>query len=137
MANMDVITKKALEAIDIILLSHPKKTSIGILIGIIPAVVIYTFETQITSSYGIQFGFPHYILCLVLGILIMNIKTIIDVFHGNALNEEYAAQLKSIEESKVLTKAEKRELIIKLISSQIEKLSPEQVKKVQAQVMEK
>ncbi len=137
MDNMDVITKKTLKVIDVILLSHPIKTSLGVLIGLIPAIIIYTFKTQLTSSCGIQITYIHYIFCLVLGILIMNIKTIADAFHGNALNEEYAAQLKSIEENKILTKADKRELIIKLISSQIEKLSPEQVKKVQAQVMEK
>lgn len=136
MADMDVLTKHINKALDIVLLSYPKRTAFGILIGFLPAAALYTFKSVIALK-GIVIDWVHYLFCEVLGVLSMNLKSIAETFRGDAIDETFGNMLKNIEQRKDLSKIEKRMLITQLYKEQIAAMSKKQVEEVEKEVIEK
>ncbi|BCA38766.1 hypothetical protein [Kluyvera ascorbata] len=136
MNNMDGVTKMLLKAVNILLFSYPKRTSFGLLIGFILAVILYTIRT-LSSVYSDVIGWMHYLGAEFLGVLGMNTKSIIESYKGDAIDESFGYLLKSIETNTNLTEENKRLLIIELLHKQIQSLSDKQVQEVEEQVIDK
>ncbi|EPK4718734.1 hypothetical protein MZP69_000717 [Klebsiella oxytoca] len=135
MADMDIITKRINSALNIVLFSYPKRTSFGLLIGFFPMMFVYTFRNTIETQ-GISVEWIHYVACELLGVLVMNAKSIYEAFNGSSIDEVFSNTLKAIEVNPALTPYEKRQLIIKTLTTQIESLSTEQVEEVKKQVVD-
>jgi len=136
MADMDLVTKRINAALNIVLFSYPKRTSFGLLIGFVPLILIHTFKSNIEAK-GISIDWLHYLACELIGVLLMNLKSIYEAFEGSSIDEAFSNTLKSIEKNTTLSNQEKRELITKTLAAQIDSLSTDQVEKVQKQIIEK
>lgn len=136
MADMDAVTKRLNKALDIVLLSYPKRTAFGLLIGFIPAAVLYTFKVAIALK-GIIIDWVHYLACEVLGILGMNIKSIAESFRGDAIDEVYGNLLRNIEKRKDISEREKRALITQVFRDQIAAMSNKEVDTVEQKAIDK
>lgn len=133
MPDLDAISKKANKALDIIFLKYPQRTSFGILIGFVLAVILYTIRYTL-SAYGIFLEWVHYLLCEVLGVLVMNTKSLHEAFKGTALDERLGSLMNVIDSRKDLSQAQKDLLIYEILRNEIDSLSPKQVEKVSIKI---
>lgn len=136
MPDLDAITKKVNKALDIVLLKYPQRTSFGILIGFVLAVILHTFRFSLTA-YGVFVDWMHYLFCEVVGVLAMNAKSMYDAFYGTALDERLGALMNVIDARKDLSKPQKDLLIYEILKNEIDSLSANQVEQVGKKITDK
>ncbi|EDR2882714.1 hypothetical protein PZ84_004840 [Salmonella enterica subsp. enterica] len=136
MSELDDFTRKLNKALDIVFLKYPQRTSFGILIGFVLAVLLHTFRFAL-STYGIFVDWMHYLFCEVVGVLAMNAKSMYEVFNGTTLDERLGSLMNVIDSRKDLSKAQKDILIYEILKNEIDSLSTKQVEQVGKKVTDK
>lgn len=135
-SELDDFTRKLNKALDIVFLKYPQRTSFGILIGFVLAVLLHTFRFAL-SAYGIFVDWMHYLFCEVVGVLAMNTKSMYEVFNGTTLDERLGSLMNVIDSRKDLSKAQKDILIYEILKNEIDSLSTKQVEQVGKKVTDK
>lgn len=133
---MDEFTKFLNRLLDILLLKYPLRTTFGCLLGIVMWVFLYIFK-KLLLDRGFLVDWVWCVGCLAVGVLIMNIKTIIEAYKGSAIDEQFSNTLHTIESRGDLSDDQKRLLINQIFINQINKLSETQLRDVEKNVTEK
>ncbi|EAS0132452.1 hypothetical protein EEL87_17460 [Salmonella enterica] len=133
---MDEFTKFLNRLLDILLLKYPLRTTFGCLFGIVMWVFLYIFKKFLLER-GFLVDWVWCVGCLALCILIMNIKTIVEVYKGSATDEQFSNTLNTIDSRHDLSDEQKRVLINQIFINQINKLSETQLRDVEKNVIEK
>ncbi|HBT3764969.1 TPA: hypothetical protein MBI17_004467 [Klebsiella pneumoniae] len=136
MPDKDLTSRYLNRAMDILLLGYPLRTVFGSLIGALLWVILHIF-TPFLITKGFVVDWIYNAGCFVVGVLIMNIKTIIEVFNGDAISEKFGSSLRNIDKRQDLSDEQKRYLINKLLSEHIANLTDNQVKEVEQRVTDK
>lgn len=134
--ELDEITKKLNKALDVVLLKYPQRTSFGVLVGFILVVLIHTFRFALTA-YGVFVDWMHYLFCEVVGVLVMNAKSMYEAFNGTALDECLGTLMNVIDARKDLSKAQRDLLIYEILKNEIDSLSANQVEQVGKKITDK
>lgn len=136
MLDKDLSSKSINRALDILLLGYPLRTAFGLMIGTLLGVILHIFTPFLQVKGFVVDGI--YILgCYIVGILVMHIKTIIEVYNGDAISERFGNTLRIIDKRMDLTDEQKRYYRNKLLSQHISSLSDKQMKEVEQRVIEK
>jgi hypothetical protein len=136
MQDKDLISKYCNAAMDVILFFYPLRTTFGIMIGGFFWVVLHVF-TPFLATKGIIVDWIYDIGCFIIGVLTMHIKTIIEVFNGDAISEKFGSALRLIDKRKDLSEEQKRLYRHQLISQHISSLSDKQIDEVEKRITEK
>ncbi|ELI0423915.1 TPA: hypothetical protein ACJGIO_001731 [Salmonella enterica subsp. salamae serovar 42:z29:-] len=133
---MDEFTKLLNRLLDILLFKYPLRTTFGCLFGIVIWVFLYIFKKFLLDR-GFLVDWVWCVGCLAFGILIMNIKTIIEAYKGSATDEQFSNTLNVIDSRDDLSDEQKILLINQIFINQINKLSETQLRDVEKNVIEK
>ncbi|ELD1608256.1 hypothetical protein QXC87_004525 [Escherichia coli] len=136
MLNKDLISRVLNRALDILYLGYPLRTVFGLLLGTLFWVILHIF-TPLLAIKGFVVDWVYNIGCFVVGVLIMNAKTIIEVFNGDAISEKYGSILRQIDKQTDLSEEQKRFFRSQLLSQEISKISESQVKEIKQRVIDK
>lgn len=136
MFNADVATRRLNQSLDILFLRQPLRTAFGIMVGFIIFTFVYSFRLAIAQNWFEVDGI-HYTACFVLGILLVHIKTIVDVCRGTAVDEEINTLLNVVTRQADLTKQQKRMLITEMLQKEISAMSQKRLEQVTQNVVEK
>lgn len=83
------ITRLISRAINVLFLSHPQRTSFGILLGVTINGAIKAFRVYLERSTDINYDAFDLTTCICFSLVIIHIKTIINyIRNGSQLNEE-------------------------------------------------
>ncbi|TGB81602.1 hypothetical protein FEK47_23070 [Escherichia sp. E3659] len=104
---MDEFTKFLNRLLDILLLKYPLRTTFGCLLGIVVWVFLYIFK-EFFLVRGFVVDWVWCVGCLAMCVLIMNAKTIIEVFKGSAIDECFSNTLHAIDSRDDLSLEQKK-----------------------------
>lgn len=136
MLNNDLTSRYFNRAMDILFLGYPLRTVFGSIIGSLLWVILHIF-TPFLLAKGIVVDWVCETGCFVVGVLIMNAKTIVEVFNGDAISEKFGSALRLIDKREDLSEAQKRFYLNQLLTQHISNLTDKQVQEVEQRVTEK
>lgn len=136
MPDHDFLSRNLNRAIDIVFLGYPLRTAFGIIIGALLWVILHIL-TPFLYAKGFVVDWVYNTGCFILGVLIMNVKTIIEAFNGDAISESYGNALRNIDKRQDLSETQKSFYRNQLLNQHISSLTEKQMQEVEQRVIEK
>lgn len=134
--DMDIVSKRVNKSLDIIFFRHPIRTAFGFLVGYLIYMCVYTARAFIGANW-FEVDVVHYIGCFILGVILMNVNTIIDAYNGTALDERVSTLLKAVEGREELSKEQKRIMVISILNQEIKSLTEHDLDAAEKEIADK